>query len=107
MNNKSLDKQQMLDKKLWDVRVLDSGGISYYYPEPVIGNDLDLKKRYRIAVTYKGRFNEEQHTKKLKYKIRMANGEIFSVAAKTQAEAKHVVDSIFGRNQYSISTMME
>ena len=100
-------KEIMYNKKQWDSGVLSEGGTSYYYPEPLIGDMLELKKRYRVSVTYKGRFNETSHDKKLKYKIRMANGEIFSVAAKTQQEAKFVVDSIFGKNQYSISTMME
>lgn len=97
-----LSKEEMLDKKLWDVRVMETGGISYYYPEPKLGGDtVELKKRYRVSCTYKG-----EHTKLLKFKIKTANSEIFSVAAKTQKEAKIIIDELFGVGKYSISTML-
>ena len=100
-----LSKEEMLDKKLWDVRVLSEGGISFFYPEPNLVFDntdkLELKKRYRVSCTYK-----DEHTKLLKYKIKTANGEIFSVAAKTQLEAQGVVNELFGVRMYRVSEMM-
>ena len=100
-----LSKEEMLDKKLWDVRVLSQGGISYFYPEPKLGTDiadtLELKKRYRVSCTYK-----DEHTKLLKFKIKKADGEVFSVAAKTQSEAQTVVNELFGKNMYRVSQMM-
>lgn len=100
-----LSKEEMLDRKLWDARVLETGGISYYYPESKLGIDnadtLELKKRYRVSCTYK-----DKHTKLLKFKIRKADGEIFSVAAKTQAESQAVVDILFGKRMYHVSQMM-
>ena len=100
-----LSTEEMLDKKLWDVRVLSEGGISYFYPEPKLMVDnaetLELKKRYRVSCTYK-----DGHTKLLKFKIKKADGEIFSVAAKTQAESQAVVDMLFGKRMYHVSQMM-
>lgn len=100
--------EEMYDKKQWNENILISGGISYYYPIVKFGGDVvEIGKRYRVAMTYKGRFNEEQHTKKLKYRVRLANDEIFSVAAKTAKEAQYIVDELFGKNMYRVSTMME
>ena len=100
-----LSKEEMLDKKLWDVRVLSEGGISFFYPEPNLVFDnadkLELKKRYRVSCTYK-----DEHAKLLKYKIKKADGEIFSIAAKTQAESQAVVDMLFGKRMYHVSQMM-
>lgn len=97
-----LSREEMLDKKLWDVRVLSQGGFSYYYPEPKLGGEsVELKKRYRVSCTYK-----DEHTKLLKYKIKKADGEVFSVAAKTQAESQAVVDELFGFRMYRVSEMM-
>lgn len=97
-----LSKEEMLDKKLWDVRVLSQGGVSYYYPEIKLdGESVELKKRYRVSCTYK-----DEHTKLLKYKIKKADGEVFSVAAKTQAESQAVVDMLFGKRMYHVSQMM-
>lgn len=95
----SLSREDALDKKLWDVRVLSSGGISYYYPEQTPTNDL--KKRYRVSCTYK-----DEHTKLLKYKVRTATDEVFSVAAKTQSEAQAVVNELFGFGHYKVSQQM-
>ena len=97
-----LSKEEMLDKKLWDVRVLSQGGFSYFYPEPNLGGDaLELKKRYRVSCTYK-----DEHTKLLKYKIKTANGEIFSVAAKSMGEGQAVVNQLFGRGHYRVSEQL-
>lgn len=97
-----LSKEEMLDKKLWDVRVLSEGGISFFYPEPKLEIDnadtLELKRRYRVSCTYK-----DKHTKLLKFKIKTANGEIFSVAAKTQAEGQEIVNQLYGKRMYRVS----
>lgn len=60
------------------------------------------KSRYRVAMTHK-----RQHTKKLKWKITTASGEIFSVAAKRQSDAQTVVNELFGNNKYKVSSMLE
>jgi len=86
------------DKK-WNEEILVSGGVSYFYPTK--SNDAELKDRYRVAMTYK-----REHTKKLKYKVRLANGELFSVAAKTIREAQVVVDELFGRGHYRVSEQL-
>ena len=100
--------EDMYSKKQWDKNILISGGISFYYPVDKIGEDtVSLCKRYRVAMTYKGKFDEEQHTKKLKYRVRTASGNIFSVASKTQSEAQAIIDEIFGAKQYRVSQMME
>ena len=100
-------KEIMYNKKQWDSSVLSEGGFSYFYPEKLIGSDLDLSKRYRVAMTYKGRFNEVSYDKKLKFRVRLANDEIFSVAAKTSKEAQSVIDMLFGKGHYKVSTMLE
>ena len=100
-----LSKEEMLDKKLWDVRVLETGGISYFYPKPKLGTDnadtLELKKRYRVSCTYK-----DEHTKLLKYKIKKADGEIFSIAAKSMGEGQAVVNQLFGKGHYRVSEQL-
>ena len=98
-DTQDLTPEEMLDKKLWDVRILSGGGISYYYPEQSTTNNL--KKRYRVSCTYK-----DEHTKLLKYKVRTATDEVFSVAAKTQSEAQAVVNELFGVGHYKVSQQM-
>lgn len=98
-DTQSLSAEEMLNKKLWDERVIYQGGISYYYPEQTSTNDL--KKRYRVSCTYK-----DEHTKLLKYKIRTAQDEVFSIAAKTQKEAQAVVDELFSKGHYRVSQQM-
>lgn len=100
-----LSKEEMLDKKLWDVRVLSEGGISFFYPEPKLetnnADTLELKKRYRVSCTYK-----DEHTKLLKYKVKKADGEIFSVAAKSMGEGQAVVNQLFGKGHYRVSEQL-
>lgn len=98
-DTQSLSAEEMLNKKLWDERVISQGGISYYYPEQNPTNDL--KKRYRVSCTFK-----DEHTKLLKYKIRTATDEVFSIAASSQREAQAVVDELFGGGKYRVSTMI-
>lgn len=91
-------KSNTSDKK-WNEEILVSGGVSYYYPDK--SGDAELKGRYRVAMTYK-----REHTKKLKYKVRLANGELFSVAAKSIREAQTVIDQLFGRGHYRVSEQL-
>lgn len=99
MPNSTVSDSTMTDKK-WNEEILVSGGISYYYPTKI--DNVELKDKYRVAMTYK-----REHTKKLKYKVKLANGELFSVAAKSIKEAQAVVDELFGVRKYSVSTMLE
>ena len=97
---KVVSKAELLyDRKIWNSDILVEGGISYYYPEQNPTNDL--KKRYRVSCTYK-----DEHTKLLKYKIRTAQDEVFSVAASSQREAQAVVDELFGVRHYRVSQQM-
>ena len=99
MPNSMVSNSSMTDKK-WNEDVLITGGCTYYYPTK--SSNVELKDKYRVAMTYK-----REHTKKLKYKVKLANGELFSVAAKSIKEAQAVVDQLFGVRKYSVSTMLE
>lgn len=93
-----LTTEYLFKKKMWDERIMDKGGVSYYKPVSIHTE----KEIYRVAMTYK-----RQHTKKLKWKITTASGEIFSVAAKRQSDAQTVVNELFGNNKYKVSSMLE
>ena len=87
--------------KQWDSEILKTGGVSYWYIkdiEKVKLADNDIKEKYRVS---------GDRSKLLKWKIRTASDEIFSVSAKGQQEAQLVVDEIFGSGKYSVSTMLE
>lgn len=103
-NMKGSIKEMMFDKKEWDSDILTSGGISYYTlenPDKRTTSDGKLfKTRYRVAMT------SRNCDKLLKFRIKTASGAIFSVAAKTCGEAQYVVNSIFGKNMYSVSQMI-
>jgi len=97
---KVVSKSELLyDRKIWNSDILIDGGISYYYPTK--SDNVELKDRYRVAMTYK-----REHTKKLKYRVRLANGELFSVAAKSYGEAQAVVDELFGKSHYRVSEQL-
>lgn len=87
--------------KLWNEDVLLEGGVSYWLTQ-----DLDkvrngeLKPRYRVALAKGG------CTKMLKWKVKTASCDIFSVAAKTQREANLIVAEVYGSKMYSVSQMM-
>lgn len=98
MPNYTVSDSNMTDKK-WNQDILVQGGISYYYPDK--SDNVELKDKYRVAMTYK-----REHTKKLKYKVKLANGELFSVAAKTIWEAQTVVDEMFGKGKYRVSEQL-
>lgn len=95
MPNSTVNESNATDKK-WNEEILIQGGISYYYPDK--SDSVELKDRYRVSMTYK-----REHTKKLKYKIKTANGEIFSVAAKTQSEGQEIVNQLYGKRMYRVS----
>lgn len=103
-NMKGSIKEMMYDKKQWDSEVLKTGGISYYSPpNPDMKTTSDgklYKTRYRVAMTSKN------CDKLLKFRIKTASGDIFSVASKTCGEAQLVVDSVFGSNMYRVSQML-
>ena len=106
-----LNKEEMLNKKLWDDSILVDSGVSYYYPCEKLGLNLntssvELKKRYRVAMTKKAKGDNEGCSVKLKYKIKTASGEIFSVAAKTQSEAQYIINEIYGKGQYRVSEQL-
>lgn len=98
MPKSTVSDSNMTDKK-WNEDILLTGGISYYYPAK--SDNVELKDRYRVSCTYK-----DKHTKLLKYKIKTANGEIFSVAAKTQSEAQYIINEIYGKGQYRVSEQL-
>lgn len=84
--------------KIWNEDVMFDGGVSYW-----LTKDLDkvrngeLRPRYRIALARGG------CTKLLKYKIKDASGNIFSVASKTQSEANSIVGEVYGKGMYRVS----
>lgn len=97
---KVVSKSELLyDRKIWNSDILTEGGLSYYYPTK--SDNVELKDRYRVAMTYK-----REYTKKLKYKIKTANGEIFSVAAKSMGEGQAVVNQLFGKGHYRVSEQL-
>lgn len=98
MSNSAVSKSNVIDKK-WNEDVLITGGCTYYYPTK--SDNVELKDRYRVAMTYK-----REHTKKLKYKVKLANGEIFSVAAKSMGEGQAVVNQLFGKGHYRVSEQL-
>lgn len=98
MPNSTVSSSNVNDKK-WNEEILIQGGIGYYYPTK--SDNVELKDRYRVAMTYK-----REHTKKLKYKVKLANGELFSVAAKTTGEAQAVIDELFGKSHYRVSEQL-
>ena len=103
-NMKASIRELMVEKKVWDSEVLETGGVSYfklYNPEKRTTSDgTPFKSKYRVAMTERGK------GKLLKFRIKTASGEIFSVAAKTCGEAQMVVDSIYGKDMYSVSQML-
>lgn len=98
MSNSTVSESNVIDKR-WNEDILITGGCTYYYPTKI--NNVELKDKYRVAMTYK-----REYTKKLKYKVKLANGEIFSVAAKSMGEGQAVVDELFGKRMYRVSEQM-
>lgn len=95
MPNSTVSDSNMTDKK-WNEDILVRGGVLFFYPTK--SDNVELKDKYKVAMTYK-----REHTKKLKYKIKVASGEIFSVAAKSQLEAQEIVNQLYGKRMYRVS----
>ena len=76
-------------KKEWNENVLTEGGISYYKL-----ND----KWYRVSVC------DGDNDVVLKFKIKSALGKTLSVSARTYQEAQSVIDDIFGKGKYIVSS---
>ena len=76
-------------KKEWDASVLNSGGITYrkvnnkWYRVSVVGDNNDII---------------------LKFKIKSALGKTLSVSARAYQEAQSVIDDIFGKGKYIVSS---
>ena len=111
-------KRQMIIKKVWDDEIVNIGGISYYYPTDEMKDKTPtLKDRYRVALTLsptsplrrkailEGK-EDMSLLKPLKFKIKDASGNIFSVASKTCGESQAIVDSIYGKGHYKVSQMI-
>ena len=111
-------KRQMIIKKVWDEEVLNIGGISFYCPtDEMKARTPALKNRYRVALTLSPTSKLRRKAvvegkedmsllKPLKFKIKDASGNIFSVASKTCGEAQAIVDSIYGKGHYKVSQMI-
>ena len=114
MNNADM----MFKAKLWDVKILNSGGFSYFYPtDEMKARTPTLKDRYRVALTLSPTSSIRRKAllegkedmsllKPLKFKIKDASGNIFSVASKTCGEAQAIVDSLYGKGHYKVSQMI-
>ena len=118
MNNTPNNAETMFKDKLWNEDVLTEGGVGYYYPtDEMKSKTPTLKDRYRVALTLtptsplrrkailEGK-GDMSLLKPLKFKIKDASGNIFSVASKTCGEAQSVVDSIYGKGHYKVSQMI-
>ena len=117
--NKTINNEEAMYKaKLWNVDVLSEGGFSYYYPtDEMKARTPTLKDRYRVALTLsttspirrkaiiEGK-EDMSLLKPLKFKIKDASGNIFSVASKTCGESQAIVDSIYGKGHYKVSQMI-
>lgn len=117
--DKTLNNAETMFKvKLWNVDVLTEGGFSYFYPTDEMKARIPtLKDRYRVALTLnptspirrkailEGK-EDMSLLKPLKFKIKDASGNIFSVASKTCGESQAIVDSLYGKGHYKVSQMI-
>lgn len=118
MNNTSTNTEEMFKAKLWNVEILNEGGFSYFYPTDEMKARIPtLKDRYRVALTLnptspirrKAILDGKEDMsllKPLKFKIKDASGNIFSVASKTCGESQAIVDSLYGKGHYKVSQMI-
>ena len=117
--NKTLNNAETMFKaKLWNVDVLTEGGVSYFYPtDEMKAKTPTLKDRYRVALTLNSASpirrkailegkEDMSLLKPLKFKIKDASGNIFSVASKTCGESQAIVDSLYGKGHYKVSQMI-
>ena len=118
MDSASINAEYMFKAKLWNIEILNSGGFSYFYPtDEMKARTPTLKDRYRVALTLsptspirrkallEGK-EDMSLLKPLKFKIKDASGNIFSVASKTCGESQAIVDSIYGKGHYKVSQMI-
>ena len=77
--------------------VLLHGGICFYHTTIGDANGVAKKRKFRISVT------SDINDVVLKFSTRIANGERFSVNAKSYSEANAIVDELFGKNMYHVS----
>lgn len=118
MDNSTISTEEMFKAKLWNVDVLNQGGISYFYPtDEMKARTPTLKDRYRVALTLNSTSSIRRKAilegkedmsllKPLKFKIKDASGNIFSVASKTCGESQAIVDSLYGKGHYKVSQMI-
>ena len=96
--------RKVSNKKQWNEDVLSkTGGISYFHLDKVSNNtssNVEYKDVYRVANT------GESCDTMLKWRIKTASNEIFSVAAKSESEAREVIGQLFGFGKYSISQLI-
>ena len=76
-------------KKEWNEDILADGGVSYYR----LNN-----KWYKVSVC------DGDNDVILKFKIKSALGKTLSVSARTYQEAQSVIDDIFGKGKYIVSS---
>lgn len=120
-NMKIYIRELMLEKKVWDSEVLETGGVSYYkldnHEKRVTSDGTPFKSKYRVALTLNSTSafrrkailegkEDMSLLKPLKFKIKDASGNIFSVASKTCGEAQAIVDSLYGKGHYRVSQMI-
>lgn len=84
-------KKEVVDYS-FNPEVLVNGGCCYYHT--IISNK---KRKFRISVT------SDTHDVVLKFSTRIANGERFSVNAKSYSEAQQIVNELFSKNMYKVS----
>ena len=77
-------------KKEWNENILADGGISYYK----LNN-----KWYRVSVV------GDNNDIILKFRFKDAMGRWVSVSAKSIQQAQSVVDDMFGKHKYTVSTV--
>ena len=118
MNKTINNAEAMYKAKLWNVDVLSEGGFSFYYPtDEMKARTPTLKDRYRVALTLSPTSSIRRKAiiegkedmsllKPLKFKIKDASGNIFSVASKTCGDAQAIVDSLYGKGHYKVSQMI-
>ena len=92
--NKTINKAEAMYKaKLWNVDVLNEGGLSFI-------KDEETSRVYKVSMTNKS--NDVVY----KWRIKTATGEIFSVCSKTSSESQKIVNKIYGKNKYTVSMML-
>lgn len=95
--------RKVSSKKQWNKDILTEGGTSHYHLDNLSDNassSADYKDIYRVAMTGK------DCDTLLKWRIKTASNEIFSVAAKSESEAREVIGQLFGFGKYSISQLI-